>query len=195
MTTLAKERMNTNKSKKIRLQAFKIKDIVFLAIMAALLFLVGGLALPLMSISLFGLRNMAIAFFYGALATIALMKVRKAGSLTILGFFNSVILILMSPVMFVTTSVSAFLAEVITIGIFKNYDSDKACCVGASLMIILTLPFTMIFSVIMNGITFADVLGDSALIILTCLGTVALSAVGAFVGNKIGKELKKAGKL
>lgn len=179
----------------MKLQPFKIKDIVFLAIMAALLFLCSAVAMPLMSISLFGLRNMATAIFYGIFATLALMKVRKPGALTLLGFFNSVILLMMSPVMFVTNTVSAFLSEVIALGLFKTYENNRAVSVAACLMIPMTLPFTALFSVIMNGVTFAEVIGGSWFVILTCLGTVALSALGGFIGNRIGRELQKAGKL
>ncbi|MGI5900265.1 MAG: MptD family putative ECF transporter S component [Christensenellales bacterium] len=179
----------------MKLQRFKIKDIVFLAIMAALLFVCSAVALPLMSISLFGLRNMATAPFYGVFVTLALMKVRKPGALTLLGFFNSIILLMMSPVMFVTNTVSALISELIALLIFKNYDSDKAVYTAAALMIPVTLPFTALFSVIMNGVSFAYVIGDSWFVILTCLGTVLLSILGTFIGSKIGKELRKAGKI
>jgi hypothetical protein len=179
----------------MKLQKFKIKDIVFLAIMAALLFLCSAVAMPLMSISLFGLRNMATAVFYGAFVTLALMKVRKPGALTLLGFFNSVILLMMSPVMFITNTVSAFITELIALTIFKSYEGNRAIYLAASLMIPVTLPFTAVFSVIMNGVSFSQVIGDSLFVILTCLGTVLLSILGAFIGSKIGKELKKAGKI
>lgn len=179
----------------MKLIRFTIKDIVFLAIMAALLFVCSVVAMPLMSITLFGLRNMVTAIFYGAFATLALMKVRKPGALTLLGFFNSAILLMMSPVMFVTNIVSAFVAECIALIIFKNYDNSKAICTAAALMIPVSLPFTAVFSVIMNGVSFADVIGNSWLVILTCLGTVILSVLGAVIGKKIGAELTKAGKL
>ena len=173
----------------------KIKDVVFLAITAALLFLCSAIAMPLMSISLFGLRNMVTAIFYEAFATLALMKVRKPGALSLLGFFNAAILVMMSPVMFITNTVSAILAEVIALLIFRSYERDKAVLTAARLMIPLTLPFTAIFSVIINGVTFQEVLGSSWLIVVTCLATLVLSAAGGFIGQKIGKELQKAGKL
>ncbi len=179
----------------MKLQKFKIKDIVFLAIMAALLFVCSAVAMPLMSISLFGLRNMATAVFYGVFVTLALMKVRKPGALTLLGFFNSVILLMMSPVMFVTNTVSALITELVTLLLFKSYDGNKAIYTAASLMIPMTLPFTALFSVIMNGVSLSSVIGDSWFVILTCLGTILLSVLGAFIGSKIGKELEKAGKL
>ncbi len=179
----------------MQLQRFKVKDIVFLAIMAALLFVCSAVALPLMSITLFGLRNMATAIFFGAFIALALMKVRKPGALALLGFFNSAILLMMSPVMFVTNTVSALIAELIALLIFKGYGDDRAIYAAAALMIPISLPFTALFSVIINGVSFSQVIGSSWFVVLTCLGTVLLSILGAFVGGKIGKELKKAGKL
>ena len=37
--------------------------------------------------------------------------------------------------------------------------------------------------------------GKPIYVILACIGTVVLSFVGTAIGMKIGKELKKAGKL
>ena len=174
---------------KMEFKRFKIKDVVFLAVMAALLFACSAVAMPLMSIALFGLRNMATAVFYGVFATLAVMKVRKPCALTLLGFFNSVILLMMSPVMFVTNIVSTVLSELIALLIFKSYDSDMAAVTAASLMIPITLPFSAVFSVIMNGTSFSEVFGNSWLIALTCAGTVVLSVLDAL------KELRKAGKI
>ena len=114
----------------IKLQKFTIKDIVFLAIMAALLFLCTGLAMPLMAINIFGLRNMATAIFYGIFGVLALMKVPKPGALTLLGLFNAAILLMMSPAMFAATAASAFLAEAIALAIYKNYDDERKGSAG-----------------------------------------------------------------
>lgn len=180
---------------RIRFRAFKIKDIVFLAIVAALLFLCSALALPLMTITLFGLRNLATAVFYALFGTIALMKVGKAGALSLLGIFNGAILFMMSPVMFVTTAMGAVLAELVTLLIFRGYTNPRAILLANILWMPLSLPFTALFTMLVNGQSFAEVVQFSPWVVLTCVGTVALSAVGALLGQKIGTEMKKAGKL
>lgn len=177
------------------LRQFTIRDIAFLAVMAALLFLCSAVAMPLMAVNIFGLRNMTIAILYGVFGTLALMKVRKPGALSLLGLFNAAILLMMSPVMFATTTASALLAEAVTLLLFKSYDSDKAVYAAACLMIPLSLPFTALFTVVMNGVPWREVFAPLWLTALTCAGTVILSAAGGWIGGKIGKELKKAGKL
>ncbi|MGI6161984.1 MAG: hypothetical protein ACOYJD_08125 [Christensenellales bacterium] len=179
----------------MKFERFTIRDISFLAIMAALLFICSAVAMPLMSITLFGLRNMAMAIFYGLFATMALMRVRKIGAMSLLGFFNAAILLMMSPVMFVTMTVSAIFAEIIALVLFRSYQTEKAILTAACLMVPLSLPFTAVFSMIMNDVAFSDVVQGSWLVLFICLGTVLLSFTGGFIGRKIGKELRKAGKL
>lgn len=179
----------------IRFEKFRVRDIVFLAIMAALLFLCSAVALPLMTITLFGLRNLATSLFYALFSTITLMKVPRPGALSLLGIFNGAILFMMSPVMFVTTAVSAVIAELVALLAFRGYHSQRAILAATILWMPLTLPFTALFTVLMNGQSFGEVVQFSPFVLLTCVGTVALSALGALLGSKIGKELKKAGKL
>jgi len=177
------------------LKRFMVKDIVFLAVMAALLFLCSAVSMPVMSIDLFGLRNMITAIFYSLFATVTLMKVPKVGALTLLGFFNAVILFMMSPVMFVTNFCSALLAEIVVLLVFRGYEGMKAIVTAACLVPILALPFTALFSMIINGKAFSEVIQASPTVALTCTGTVVLSLLGGFLGRKIGGELKKAGKI
>lgn len=179
----------------IQFEKFTVKNIVFLAVMAALLFLCSGIAMPIMAISLFGLRNLVISIFYVFFATITLMKLPKPGALSLLGIFNGAILFMMSPVMFFTTSVSAILSEGITLLIFKSYQNPKSILTATILWMPLALPFTAIFSVLIHGQTFGQVIQFSPIVIVTCVGTLILSCVGAFLGQKMGIELKKAGKL
>jgi uncharacterized membrane protein len=57
---------------------FKVKDIVYLAIISAELTIVGMLTMPLvMSITLFGVRNITVAIVYPIFCVIALMKIRS----------------------------------------------------------------------------------------------------------------------
>ncbi|MDR2109027.1 MAG: hypothetical protein LBP28_06185, partial [Coriobacteriales bacterium] len=75
---------------------FSVGDIVFLAILAAALTIVGALTMPLaMTVTLFGVRNAAAALFYGLFGALALTKVRRPGALVLLALFNGVILLMM----------------------------------------------------------------------------------------------------
>ncbi len=181
---------------KIQWEPFKVKDIAFTAVMAALLILCACVAMPFMAVQIYGLRNMVTAPFYGVFLAIVLQKVRKPGTITITMLFNSAILGIMSPVMLVNNLGSAIVAELIALLVFRSYESRTSIAVASGLVIPLTLLVSIPFNIFLFGKSIEEVLtGQIHLIILCSIGTVVLSYAGVAIGMKIGKELKKAGKL
>lgn len=180
----------------MKLEKFSVKDIIFIAIMSAALVLAGSLTMPfVMNVQLFGVRNLTSALLYSVLSIIALMKVKKIGTLTLLGLFHGCVLLMMAPVMFFNMVVCSIVSELLTYLIFRNYATDKAQVFATTMFIPLTLPTTLIFTMLLNGKTFAQVLDRPAISIFLCVATVLLSYIGTKLGQKIGKELQKAGKL
>jgi energy-coupling factor transport system substrate-specific component len=177
-------------------QKFTVKDIIFLAILSAALTIASGLTMPLvMTVTLFGVRNLVAAAIYGIFSIIALLKVRKPGALVIVGFFHGAVLLMMAPVMFFNMVIGAIMAELIVLLFFKNYDNDISIILIAGLYIPFTLPTTLIFTMVLNGQSFRQIVGNPLLSGIVCVGTVVLSFVGVKIGLKIGKELQRAGKL
>lgn len=175
---------------------FTVKDIVFLAIISAALTIAGMLTMPLvMSITLFGVRNIAAAVVYPIFCVIALMKIRKPGALTIIGLFTGVVVLMMAPVMFFNNFIGTMLAEIVTLIIFRNYDSTKSIVLSAALFIPFTLPTSLLFAMLIHGKTFSEVVEKPGISIFICIGTFAISFIMANIGLKIAKELQKAGKL
>ncbi len=180
----------------MKLNKFTVKDIVFIAILSAALVLAGLVVMPLvMSATLFGLRNMASAILYSIFTVIGLMKVRKIGTLTLLGLFHGSVLLMMSPVMFWNMAIGSLVSELITWVLFKGYESDKAKIFAATLFVPMTIPTTLIFTMLLHGQSFAQIISRPALSGLLCVLTLVLSYAGARIGYKIGCELQKAGKL
>lgn len=176
--------------------AFRVKDVVFIAILSAALTLSGLITMPLvMSISLFGIRNMASALLYSLFVMLGLMKVQKPGTLTLIGFLHGSVLLMMAPVMFWSMFIGAFLTECIALLIFKHYDKTQAQIFAATLFIPMTLPMTLIFTMVIHGLSFSEILSQPLLAVLLSVATVALSYIGSKLGAKIGNELKKAGKI
>ena len=80
---------------------YKIKDIVFLAIMAACM-LVTGAIMPLVgNIPVFGIVQVCLGLQFSIFPVIGMMKVRKTGSLLFMSVCCGVVLVFMSTVMFV----------------------------------------------------------------------------------------------
>lgn len=175
---------------------FQVKDFVFLAVLSAAMTLCGGITMPLvMHTTVFGLRNMAAAPIYSIFVAIGLMKVRKPGALTIIGLFSGAPLIFFSTVMFFNNFVSAIIAELIMLLIFRGYKKKVSVFVTTGIYMPFSLPISVLFSLWLNGQSYAQLTANPKISVLTSIGTIILAFLGAAIGMKIAAELQKAGKL
>lgn len=175
---------------------FQVKDFVFLAVLSAAMTLCGGITMPLvMHTTVFGLRNMAAAPIYSIFVAIGLMKVRKPGALTIIGLFSGAPLIFFSTVMFFNNFVSAIIAELIMLLIFRGYQKKVSVFVTTGIYMPFSLPISVLFSLWLNGQSYAQLTANPKISVLTSIGTIILAFLGAAIGMKIAAELLKAGKL
>lgn len=175
---------------------FQVKDFVFLAVLSAAMTLCGGITMPLvMHTTVFGLRNMAAAPIYSIFVAIGLMKVRKPGALTIIGLFSGAPLIFFSTVMFFNNFVSAIIAELIMLLIFRGYQKKVSVFVTTGIYMPFSLPISVLFSFWLNGQSYDQLTANPKISVLTSIGTIALAFLGAAIGMKIAAELQKAGKL
>ena len=175
---------------------FQVKDFVFLAVLSAAMTLCGGITMPLvMHTTVFGLRNMAAAPIYSIFVAIGLMKVRKPGALTIIGLFSGAPLIFFSTVMFFNNFVSAIIAELIMLLIFRGYKKKVSVFVTTGIYMPFSLPISVLFSLWLNGQSYDQLTANPKISVLTSIGTIALAFLGAAIGMKIAAELQKAGKL
>lgn len=175
---------------------FQVKDFVFLAVLSAAMTLCGGITMPLvMHTTVFGLRNMAAAPIYSIFVAIGLMKVRKPGALTIIGLFSGAPLIFFSTVMFFNNFVSAIIAELIMLLIFRGYQKKVSVFITTGIYMPFSLPISVLFSLWLNGQSYAQLTANLKISVLTSIGTIALAFLGAAIGMKIAAELQKAGKL
>lgn len=175
---------------------FQVKDFVFLAVLSAAMTLCGGITMPLvMHTTVFGLRNMAAAPIYSIFVAIGLMKVRKPGALTIIGLFSGAPLIFFSTVMFFNNFVSAIIAELIMLLIFRGYQKKVSVFVTTGIYMPFSLPISVLFSLWLNGQSYAQLTANPKISVFTSIGTIILAFLGAAIGMKIAAELQKAGKL
>lgn len=175
---------------------FQVKDFVFLAVLSAAMTLCGGITMPLvMHTTVFGLRNMAAAPIYSIFVAIGLMKVRKPSALTIIGLFSGAPLIFFSTVMFFNNFISAIIAELIMLLVFKGYEKKVSVFVTTGIYMPLSLPISVLFSLWLNGKSYEQLIANPTVSVLTSIGTVALAFAGSAIGIKIANELQKAGKL
>lgn len=176
---------------------FKIKDIVFLAIMAACMLVTGAIMPIVGSIPVFAIVQVCLGLQFSIFPTVGMMKVRKPGTLLFLSLCCGVVFAFMFFPMFVCIMICAVVAEGLTLLIFRGYRKDAACLFAGTIYFPLTLPtmwayYNVIYPAGENPAFAAAnawvAIGMSAAVVAICL-------IGATVGMLISKELKKAGAL
>ena len=181
------------------LQKLQIKDVVFLAIMSAVALATCAVMPLVISLQplIFGISQLVTALQIGVFFAIGLYKVRKPGSLLIMALMMGLIQLMMSPPMFLSSVLNGVLIELIVLLLFRGYEKDGAVFCAAMLHT-LSLPFNYLYNRLVKG---ADsplaAVADRAPLAAVgmTLAVVAVSALGALIGIKIARELKKSGVL
>lgn len=181
------------------LQKFQIKDVVFLAIMSAVALATCAVMPLVISLQplIFGISQLVTALQIGVFFAIGLYKVRKPGSLLIMALMMGLIQLMMSPPMFLSSVLNGVLIELIVL-LFRGYEKDGAVFCAAMLHTPLSLPFNYLYNRLIKG---ADsplaAVADRAPLAAVgmTLAVVAVSVLGALIGIKIARELKKSGVL
>lgn len=180
---------------------FKIKDVVFLAIITACTLVTGAIMPLLVHVPMFGIIQLGLGLQFSLFPVIGMMKVRKAGSLLLLSIFLGVILAFMFWPMAPCLVISGLVAEGIAQLVFRGYRSDRACVLAGTLYMPLTLPTLYVF---LNYVWVSDggaheaidayLHADAAFVAGIAAAVVALCFVGAWIGKMVSRELIKAGK-
>lgn len=181
---------------------YKIKDIVFLAIMTACTLITGAVMPLLVNVPLFGIVQLGLGLQFSIFSVIGMMKVRKPGALFFQSIFIAVFLVFMFPPMSMIV-LCGLVAEGIAMLIFHGYKSDWACVVAGTLYLPMTIPFLyfyyrFFYTVTEEGKTGLSIfLADSNPWVVAGISCaiVALCFVGSVIGMVVSRELKKAGVL
>ena len=181
---------------------YKIKDIVFLAIITACTLITGAVMPLLVNVPLFGIVQLGLGLQFSIFPVIGMMKVRKPGALLFQSIFISVFLIFMFPPMALII-VCALIAETLALLIFRGYKNDWACVFAGTLYMPLTLPLMWLYYNAFYTVTGEEKAATSmflgganpGVVVGISIAVVALCFVGSVVGMLIARELKKAGVL
>lgn len=183
-------------------QKYKIKDIVFLAIITACTLITGAVMPLLVNVPLFGIVQLGLGLQFSVFPVIGMMKVRKPGALFFQSVFISVFLIFMFPPMAMIV-LCGIIAEAVALLIFRNYENDWACVLAGTLYMPMTIPFLYLYYRAFYTVTGSEKAAVSMflggtnpwVVVGITAAVVALCFVGSVVGMLISRELKKAGAL
>lgn len=206
-----REMRDADESKAFR--RFKIKDIVFLAIVNACTLITSAIMPLLVNVPVFGIVQIGLGLQFSLFSVIGLMKVRKAGSLSLMGIIIALFLLMMFPPM-ALIALCAIISELIALALFRSYKKDRACVLAGTLYMPLSTPLLLLYYNVFYTSTGGENL-MAAMFILDnsyreqmgldpvngwviggiCVAIVAVSFIGAMIGMVVSRELKKAGVL
>ena len=177
-------------------EPFKVKDIVFLAIISAVTLCTCAIMPLVASLQtvVFGIAQVVTGLQISIFFAIGLMKIRKVGSLFIMSLLTGLFQLLMAPPMFFSNLVIGLILEILVVLIFKGYKKDSAVFFAVLLYNPLSLPFNFLYNMLFGREAMVTVATKAPWVTVgMSLAVVVISALGAWIGMKISKELKKSG--
>ena len=179
-------------------EKFTVREIVFLAILSAVSLCtccVMPLVISLQTV-VFGIAQLVTGVQVSLFGAIGLMRVRKTGTYFIMMLLTGLFALMMAPAMFFSNIIIGVLVELLILLVFGSYKSDKAVFLAAMLGNPLSLPFNVLYNCLFGREAMVAVASRLPwLTVVMTLAVIAVSALGAFLGIKIARELQKSGKL
>ncbi len=179
------------------LQKFETKEIVFLAIITTVLTLTNGV-MPLvaeLTKVVFGIAQLVTGFQCSFFVTIGLLRVRKPLTIAFMMLLMGLVMLMMSPIMFVSNVFVILVAETVIYTMFKGYSTTKACFIGGAILPPLSLIVPTIYNFITVPEVFAVTTSNTGMVIGMILAVIIVGILGSFLALKVGKELIKTGVL
>jgi hypothetical protein len=174
---------------------FTVKDIVFIALISVAMLVVSFLTIPIViAMPIPAITSIVFAPFAGLLMAIAMLKVQKVGTATLVSLFVGVVLLFMSPVMFCFMAASGIVTDVIAWVWKRGYTDARMVIVSCGFYTLVLILFSVVFSLIFTTkINTASLLQQPLLLLAIAAICFVLGAAGAFIGSKVWREFSKAG--
>lgn len=196
------KRADKEKDERRMFRPYKVKDVVFLSIITAATILTSAIMPLLVHVPVFGIIQLGLGLQFSLLPVIGLMKVRKAGALTLMGCLTGLFLLLMFPPM-ALIMVCALVSELLVFLIFRSYKSDWACVLAGTVYMPSTVPLLYLYYNLNYTVTGEEneavsmfVGGTDPWVIVGMTAAIALLCFfGSVLGMVIARELRKAGVL
>lgn len=170
------------------------REYVFAALTVVVLFVVSSIIIPFtLPLRIPGLANVVVALFSNCFIVIALLRLKRPGSLLLVKGIYASICLLISPVITGFVMSGAIVGEAVGSLVFKGYRKTVSAVVAAVIYQLIAFPAAMFISFKYTPeryhtmVWWVWIVAEASILVA--------SLVSALVGVRIARELARAGKL
>jgi len=175
---------------------FTLRDVVFAAVSAAGLLLVGFLTVPLvLHVPIPGIRNLVSAPLSAVVLTVAAARIERPFTLLLVVGLSSLVYLLISPVIPLFTLSAALGAELVNLALFRGYRTRRARVVCITVLYAAMTPLGTLFGAWLLGGAYREALISAPVLAGVTGGVAVLTLGGAWVGERVVTELRRGGRL
>ncbi len=172
---------------------FTNKDIARMAVMAAAMFVVSCITVPLvLGVPFPGIRTLACGLFFGLLIALTYARVPKVGAGTFTTFLCSLPMAFFSPIITGFTTAAGVCTDLYFLAVRKKWNTWTVTGLGAVLMGTMMVIAAALGAVFLpeTELTFSDMFSVPWKLAVGFFGSTFLGGLGAFLATKVFKEFK-----
>lgn len=178
------------------MKSFKLKELIFITLIVALMFVIAYILIPLMAmLPLPAYRALLVAPIYGGGVLLATNRAKKFGTITVIGILLGVILSIFTVFMLFVSIIAGILTDLICGLPFQGYRREANCIVAAGLFPGLQIPLVFYFMAYTLGGVFNEYLSRPVIIFMPALVTFCLGAISAKAILKMWKKRRINGQI
>jgi len=171
-----------------------VREYVFAAMTVVVLLVVSSALIPLtLPLRIPGLANAVVSLFTSCFIVVALLRLRRPGSLLLVKGLYGLVCLLISPVITGFVLSGALVAEGVCSALFRGYRTRVAPVLGAVLYQMTSFPAAMLISFRFTPERYHTVVWWVWIVAEAAI--LAASLASSLAGLAIARELAKAGKL
>ncbi|MGB9500042.1 MAG: MptD family putative ECF transporter S component [Dissulfuribacterales bacterium] len=174
---------------------FSVKDYIFIALMAAVMVIIGYLTVPLViHIPVPGIRSVISAPFMAVFFALALARVEKPGAATLLSFFIAMVYSMISIILAIMIVTGGIAADIVTWLVFRDYRRPAARVLAGCVYFGSHVPVGIILGALFVGGDYSRVFIKPWPMAGMSFVVAILAVLGVCAGNRLVMELRRAGK-
>jgi len=174
---------------------FSLRDYIFVALMASVMVIVGYLTVPLViHIPIPGIRSLVSAPFMAVFFALALARVEKVGTATLIAVLMAIVYSMISIILAAMIVIGGVAADMVIGVVFRSYRTAASRVVAGAIYFGGHVFIGILLGTLFIGGDYARTLIRPWPIAGMTLVVVALAVLGVWAGNRLVVELRRAGK-